>query len=374
VKQSTAALGVASVALATDMFLYGLAVPVLPVFALSLGASPATVGALFAVYAGALTLVTPLVGIWVDRNGPRGPMLVGMLGLAAATLLFAFAQGLGWLFLARALQGLSAGVSWTAGLALIATTHSLEQRGKAMGAALASAAIGVLLGPPLGGFLFDRWGLRVPFLVAAALAALDGLARVLLIRDGARPEQSLALRPLLRDARTVPVLGLTLLGSMLIAFLEPVLPLHLVHKLAATPTSIGLLFGIAALTNSLSYPFAGRAAQGRSAIAVARWGLRFGALALCGVGFLPSLWSVGLGVCVVAVAAGFILTPTTVLVGEIAEAQRPPAYGAAYALFNLAYAGGLAVAPLVAGAGTSAWGLPLTGAGFAALLLAASAL
>jgi DHA1 family solute carrier family 18 vesicular amine transporter 1/2 len=374
VKQSTAALAVASVALATDMFVYGVAVPVLPVFALSLGASPATVGALFAAYAGGLTLVTPLVGIWVDRSGPRGPMLVGMGGLAAATLLFAFAPGLGWLFLARALQGLSAGVSWTAGLALIAATHSVEQRGKAMGAALASAAIGVLLGPPLGGVLFDHWGLRVPFLVAAALAALDGLARLLLIRRGARPEQSLALRPLLRDARTLPVLGLTLLGSMLIAFLEPVLPLHLVQKLAATPTSIGLLFGVAALTNSLSYPFAGRAAQGRSAIAVARWGLRLGAAALCIVGFLPSLWSVGLGVCAVAVAAGFILTPTTLLVGEIAEAQRPPAYGAAYALFNLAYAGGLAVAPLFAGVGTSAGGLPLTGAAFAVLLLLASAL
>ena len=120
-------------ALATDMFVYGLAVPVLPVYALSLGASPATVGALFAVYAGALMLVTPLVGIWVDRSGPRGPLLVGMIGLAAATLLFAFAPGLAGLFLARALQGLSAGVSWTAGLALIATTHSLEQRGKAMG-------------------------------------------------------------------------------------------------------------------------------------------------------------------------------------------------------------------------------------------------
>src|SRR4051794_19916530 len=179
------------------MFVYGLAVPVLPVYALSLGASPATVGALFAVYAGALTLVTPLVGSWVDRRGPRGPMLVGMLGLAAATLLFAFARGLGGLFVARALQGLSAGVSWTAGLALIATTHPLEQRGKAMGTALASAAIGVLLGPPLGGILFDRWGLRVPFLVAAALAAVDGLARLLLIREGARPEPSLALRPLL---------------------------------------------------------------------------------------------------------------------------------------------------------------------------------
>jgi DHA1 family solute carrier family 18 vesicular amine transporter 1/2 len=151
------------------------------------------------------------------------------------------------------------------------------------------------------------------------------------------------------------------------------LPLHLVQKLGATPTAIGVLFGVAALSNSLSYPVAGRAAQGRSAIVVASWGLRLGAVALCGVGFLPSLWSVGLGVCVVAVAAGFILTPTTVLVGEIAEAQPTPAYGAAYALFNLAYAGGLAVAPLLAGAGTSAWGLPLTGVGFAALLLAASA-
>jgi len=373
VKQTTAALLVASVALATDMFVYGLAVPVLPVFALSLGASPALVGALFAAYAGALTLVTPLVGIWVDRSGPRSAMLVGMSGLAAATLLFAFAPGLPWLFLARALQGLSAGVSWTAGLALIAATHPVELRGRAMGTALASAAIGILLGPPLGGFLFERWGMRTPFLVAALVAALDALARLILIREVAHARNEFTLRPLLRDPRTWPVLRLTLIGAMLIAFLEPVLPLHLVETEAATPTAIGLIFGAAALMNSLSYPFAGRAAQRSSAIHVASWGTRLGALALCGVGFLPTLWTVGLAVSLVAVAAGLILTPTTVLVGEIAEARDPPTYGAAYALFNLAYAAGLAVAPLLAGAGTSAWGLPLTGALFGAALLAVSA-
>jgi DHA1 family solute carrier family 18 vesicular amine transporter 1/2 len=373
VKQTSAALLVASVALATDMFVYGLAVPVLPIFARSLGASAATVGALFAVYAGALTLVTPLVGVWVDRRGPRAAMLFGMSGLAAATLLFAFAPGLYWLFLARALQGLSAGVSWTAGLALIAATHPVDQRGRAMGTALASASIGILFGPPLGGFLFERWGLRVPFLLAALVAALDALARLFLVREVARGQQQFALRPLLRDPRTWPVLRLTLLGAMLIAFLEPVLPLHLVETEAATPTSIGLIFGVAALVNSLSYPLAGRAAERSPPIRVATWGTRLGALALCGVGFLPTLWAVGIGVSLVAVAAGLILTPTTALVGEIAEAREPPAYGAAYALFNLAYAAGLAVAPLIAGAGTSAWGLPLTGALFGAALLAISA-
>ncbi len=62
----------------------------------------------------ALVVVTPLVGVWTDHVGLRAPLLIGLFSLAAATLLFAFAPAFPLLLLARALQGIAAGVSWTA--------------------------------------------------------------------------------------------------------------------------------------------------------------------------------------------------------------------------------------------------------------------
>lgn len=55
-----------------------------------------------------------------------------------------------------------------------------------------------------------------------------------------------------------------------------------------------------------------------------------------------------------------MLAPTLVLIGALAEHTRPAAYGAAYAIYNLAYTGGLAVAPLLAGSTASALGVSRT--------------
>jgi MFS family permease len=75
------ALVVAGIALFVDMLVYGLAVPVLPLLPAVVKAGPAATGILFAGYAIAVILVTPLVGRMVDRRGPRRPLLVGLGGL-----------------------------------------------------------------------------------------------------------------------------------------------------------------------------------------------------------------------------------------------------------------------------------------------------
>ena len=177
------ALFVVSFATFTDMLVYGLVVPVLPRYAVSLGASQTAIGLWFGSYATALFLFTPIFGIVSDRVGRRGPMLGGLLGLAGATLLYAFANSYTVLVLARVLQGISAAATWTAGLALLADLFPAEARGKAMGMAMAGMAVGILVGPSFGGVLYEMGGYSLPFFVATGFALLDGLARLILLRD-----------------------------------------------------------------------------------------------------------------------------------------------------------------------------------------------
>nr|WP_163569034.1 MFS transporter [Fodinicola feengrottensis] len=232
----SAALIVTSVALATDMLVYGIAIPVLPRIASSSGASASAVGVLFACYAIAMVIATPVAGVLVDRLGHRVPMLAGLFALAGSTVLFAVVQALPALMVARALQGVAAAVSWTAGLALIASVYPAAERAKPLGLALSASGLGVLLGPAIGGFLADHWGTRAPFMLAAAVALLDGVARVVLVRDG---EHVPAERPgrVWRHPTTGLMFGLTALGAGLIAFLEPILPLRAAAAFSAsTPT------------------------------------------------------------------------------------------------------------------------------------------
>ncbi|SDS57879.1 MFS transporter [Actinoplanes derwentensis] len=352
-----AALGVTALALGVDMFLYGALVPILPTLPAVDGSVMAS-GLLFGAYAIAMLLAIPPVGIWVDRAGPRTPFVAGLAGLAVATLLFALATGLDGsygltlLCAARAAQGMAAAVSWTAGLSLIAATHPPEQRGRAMGTALSAIGIGVLLGPAIGGPLADAFGPRAPFLVVAALALADAAARILLIRRIPHHVRTGGVYRELATAPRFPLLAaLTVLGATAIAFPEPVLPLHL-FDLGLGSTGIGLAFAGAALAGSAAAPLAGALADRTSPQRVAAAGALITAAGFLLAGRHSPPWSIT-GLALVAVGAQLVLAPTLALVGTLAESRTPPSYGAAYALYNLAYTGGLAIAPVAAGSLTA---------------------
>lgn len=349
-----AALTVTAIALGVDMFLYGSLVPLLPALP-AVDGSPIASGVLFAAYAVAMLVAIPVVGVWVDRSGPRAPFLAGLLGLAVATVLFALATdadgtaGLVVLCVARAAQGLAAAVSWTAGLALIAAVYPQEQRGRAMGTALSAIGIGVLLGPAAGGLLADAFGPRAPFLLVAVLAVGDAIARIVLIKDLDQPERSGSPYRKLAGGPGFPLLvALTMLGAAAIAFPEPILPLHL-GDLGLGSTGIGLAFAGAALAGTAAAPLAGMLTDRIGPRRVAALGALVTGAGLLLAGRDSTVWSIT-GLVLIGLGAQLVLAPTLVLIGTLAEHVRPPAYGAAYALYNLSYTGGLAVAPIAAGA------------------------
>lgn len=127
------------IGLFTDLFLYTLFVPILP-FMLSdrAGVPPdqiqSNVSRLLAAYAGASVIASPIIGIVTDRLGMRrAPFLCGLAILFLATLLLLLSRTVELMLLARVLQGISASVVWTNGLALCLETVGAEGLGKAIG-------------------------------------------------------------------------------------------------------------------------------------------------------------------------------------------------------------------------------------------------
>lgn len=362
-----AAIAVACLALFTDMVVYGIAIPVLPLLPATVAAGPAATGLLFASYAVATLAVTPLAGRLVDRTGPRRPLLYGMVGLAAATLLFAYADSFALLLLARVLQGVAAGMSWVAGLALIAASTPIATRGRSMGLAMSMVSVGVLAGPPLGGLLVEAFGTRAPFLVAAALALADGLARYLLVRtDPPATDDVAGPLAVVRVPGTVSVLVAVLLGAATLAAIEPVLPLHLQTSHGLGPLAVGGLFAVIILTGAVLNPVIGSLVSRVDARILVGAGGVLAAAALAGLGLARPLWLVIIALIALGASNALILAPATTLMGHQGERARPPALGGSYAAFNAAYAAGMFVGPLLGGAATG-----VAGFGAAAVLLAA---
>ena len=128
-----------AVGLFTDLFLFGLIVPVLPFMleqrvGISEDQVQGHVSALLAAYAGASVLGSPLAGVLADKVSTRqAPFLGGLFSLLLATVLLFLGQSVAVLTVARVFQGISAAMVWTIGLALCLETVGPENLGKTIG-------------------------------------------------------------------------------------------------------------------------------------------------------------------------------------------------------------------------------------------------
>ena len=362
----TAALLVVALALFTDTLLYYLLVPLLPAYARSYGLSQMGIGVLFGSYSVSLLLGTYPLGRLADRVGRRAPMVGGLVGLFASTLLFAFARSYPLLIFARVLQGLSATATWTAGMALLADHYPPEARGKAMGTAFAFANLGVLLGPPIAGYLSQRFGLRAPFLVAAGLVLLDALARLTLLKDvPAERDTRLGFKELLANPTIRIFAGAMGMGAGLWALLEATLPLYFDAHLQMTPTRIGLCFGAAAVAHMITSPLMGALSDrvGRKNVLMA--GLLLAVVLIPLPVFMHSLWALLAAMACTGILASLIMSPASPALADAVARMGSDSYASVFGILNLAYAVGMMVGPLLGSAAVQALGIrrALIGAG-----------
>jgi MFS transporter, DHA1 family, solute carrier family 18 (vesicular amine transporter), member 1/2 len=356
----TAALFVTALAFHVDMLLYYLLVPLLPRYARELDLNPMKIGILFGSYAVALLLATFPVAILTDRYGRRAPMLWGLAGLAATTLVFAVSKQYWLLVLARFLQGAAGAATWLPGMALLADHFPAESRGRAMGTAFAAANLGALIGPPLSGFLDQHAGPSAPFLFGACLVALDAAGRVFLL-PAAEPDrgQRLPFRQLLSNPVIRLFAGAIALGSGLWALLESTLPLDMDHRLGLSASQIGLCFAATALAHAFTSPQMGQLSDRIGRVKVLRMGLVLVLVLLPLPVLLPKPWMVVLAMMALGSAASFIMSPCSPAVADQVERQGSQSFASAFSILNLAYSVGLMIGPLLGGALVQGVGLPL---------------
>jgi DHA1 family tetracycline resistance protein-like MFS transporter len=113
----------------------------------------------------------PFLGMLSDRFGRRPVILVSVFGLFVDFLFMAFAPSLAWLFVGRMLNGLTAATFSTTN-AYVADITAPENRARRFGMLGSAFGLGFMIGPTVGG-VFSLISLRAPFMVAAALCAVN---------------------------------------------------------------------------------------------------------------------------------------------------------------------------------------------------------
>jgi MFS family permease len=271
----------------------GAVIPVLPLYALELGASVGFAGVLVALR-GIGTMVFDIpAGILVTRLGERGAMLVGTIALA----IVAVGAGLTTSPYVLAPLVFVMGCSWAiwmlARLSYATDSSPIEQRGRVLSLLGGSNRVGNFVGPFVGGFGAAWLGSEAAFYIQAALALVAAAAMFIFVREPVRVSGAQTgtahkrLAAVVRDHRRVfATAGLaTVAIQVLRASREAVIPLW-GDNAGLDAARVGVIFGLSsAIDMTVFYPVG---------IAMDRWGRKWTAIP-----------------CLLIMSAGMLMIPLT---------------------------------------------------------------
>lgn len=363
-------------ALALDAYL-----PALPEIGRDLAASATTTQ---------LTLTSCLLGLATgqllggpvsDARGRRGPMLLGVTGFAAVSLLCALSPSVAALIALRFLQGIFAGVGAVIARAVVRDRYSGSEAAQIFSLLMVAMALAPTLAPILGAGVLQVASWRWIFVVLAMLgtavltAAVVGLPESLppaRRRAGGLTEMLRTFRLLLRDRELVSYcLAIGFVFGALFAYIGGS-PFVLQELYGLSPLLYGLLFGLNAFGIVAASSVSSRLVRNMPPERLLTAGL-----VQCCAGGIALLVSVTLGLGVLAVIVSLfavvssvgIVTPNAT---ALALAGHPDAAGSASALLGLFQVSiGAAAAPLVGVAGeANEWPMAIVIAVLATLALA----
>jgi MFS transporter, DHA1 family, multidrug resistance protein len=242
--------------------------PVLALFAQSLGAGPETIGLVVSVSTLTGVFLKLPSGALSDIYG-RGILLrLGVVAFGLPPFIYPFIHNVDALIALRFVHGLATAIFAPSALATVADLYR-ERRGTAMGAYTACTQAGALLGPVLGGWLVYAAGFPGTFMTAGVFGCVGVMLFALLHLNPPPPRvKEKGLKPVLDDmwqgfrivAHNTRVLITSATdGAKMIAngALMAFLPIYAL-SIGLNPGEAGLLFGVQGVISFLSKPVMGR--------------------------------------------------------------------------------------------------------------------
>lgn len=321
-------LGIVFTTVVIDLVGFGIVLPILPLWAETFGASPVQIGLITASYAVMQLLFAPVWGRLSDRYGRRPIILVSLAGSAVSALLIGVAGTLLVLWIARVLQGI-AGASYAAAQAYVADVTTKEERARGMGMIGAAFGLGFILGPAFGA-IFSAVDQRLPFFVAAGLAALNWLIAYRRLPESRRPGAAEApaprlavLRRALSSRELAPLVWMSFVATFAFVGMESTFALFGEHRFDYDAVQMGLLFtyiGVLAAVGQgvLVGRFVRRWGEGRVLIG----GLVGTAAGLAVTAIAHDLWVLLVGLLLLSIASGLVFATTTALISLAAHERE----------------------------------------------------
>lgn len=337
----------------------GIVVPILPLYAKTLGASGLWLGAIFAGFSIARSIAMPVVGRFSDKRGRKGFIVMGLLLYALSSLGYIYSYSPGSLLIVRIIQGVSSAMIVPIAMAYVGDISPRDREGSYMGRFNVALFLGFGFGPFAGGFVNDLFGANADFMIMGILCAAAFVLAMFYLpaRDGVQQTEKPApatYKIILSNPQVQGIMLFRFLNAFIRGSVITFLPLYASRRLHLNGAQIGLIVssGII-LTSLLQYPCGRLADRFDRKHLIVTGGFLY---ALCVV-LLPLApdFLLLFGANLLLGVLGAIPLPAAS--ASVIEEGKKYGMGSIMALFNVAMSLGLGTGPLISGLIHDAFGL-----------------
>lgn len=238
-------------------------------------------------------LGAPVAGGLVDRWGRRPMLLIGLATIVVTNAVVPLFESFNAFVILRFLLGLGNAGTMPAAIAIAADISPEQHRARWIGLVTGGISVGLIIGPTVGGILYDAAGFATPFYVSALMAFLAFGLVVLMVPETrsadltAVDREHIGMFDVLRNPpRPLTVLGILLWVDFIWVFswvaTEPSMLKHLYGDLGYSATMFGTLVGVFGAATALVSMIAGGLSD------------RYGRLPLIAIGMLLNVfWYIG---------------------------------------------------------------------------------
>ena len=320
----------------------GMIIPVLPLFAQSLGLGAAGVGLLVAVPQLTKLLFNLPVGHLVDVVGRKPPLIVGALFDGIGQVMTATSTTIGQLLPARLVVGVGSATGSVNGAATMAYTMDVvgkypDQAGLLNGVLQAFGFLAFACGPALGGWLADNAGPARPFLLLGALQLICVPLKMLLpetLPPSRRKDAGLGglrsvmdglfetYNKLLADPKQRALLTMKCAFLCGLSLILTIVPLHAATAWGASATDLGKLYSFVTLLSLVVSPIAGVLADRIGSAPLAIGGSIATALSVACMPFATSQFTYYLTRSIWSAGEAFLITAYTTLALQVTKEEQ----------------------------------------------------
>jgi len=300
-------------------------IPILPLYARSLGVGAIGIGIINSLYMMAAATLSMPLGILSDRLGRKRLVLAGILVTALSSLLLALSRNFPQIMIVNAFAGFGIGAFTPTMMSFVADFSPMTHRGRSYAWYTMATYLGMSLGPALGGFFAQLLSYQWVFTISAVLGFIV-FSTTLFSFPKANPEHH--DRTPRRDSRKIirelsgnnPLVAcwlVTLFTSLGVGVCISFLALHASDQ-GIGVGKIGLIFGTQAMVNVIGripFGYLGDRVAHRSDLVLT--GVLAYSISILGIGLSTSLAMFFISAVVMGIGMGISFTAVGALIPEL---------------------------------------------------------